>query len=132
MSDRITSKDLERALEAHRDALTRCGISFDGRLGLDIGSKLYGRAYRLFVTDFDHYCQNVKYLDFPHGRVENWDHADCARCHGSKREICSGHNRPPVGDDYLGMTAREAYDALTARTRAIYDVAVALEAGGVS
>lgn len=132
MRDRITSKDLERAVQAHRDALERCGITFDGRLGLAIGSKTYGRAYRLYVTDFDYHCQNQKYLDFPNGRVEDWDHADCRRCNGTKREKCSGHNRPPIGDDYLGMTAREAYDALTARTRVIYDTSAALEAGGVS
>ena len=37
-----------------------------------------------------------------------------------------GHNRPPIGDDYLGMTAREAYDRLCERTRAIYDTMNAL------
>lgn len=35
----------------------------------------------------------------------------------------TGHWQPPIGSDYLGMTAREAYDNLTTRTRAIHDMA---------
>lgn len=97
--ERITRKDLDNALAAHVDCLARVGITYDGRLDLDIGSLTYGRAYRLYRTG-------------------------AARPDGT---TCSGHYSPPVGDDYLGMTAREAYETLTARTRAIYDTAWALE-----
>lgn len=34
----------------------------------------------------------------------------------------SGHYGPPIGSDYLGMTAREAHHELASRTRAIGDV----------
>lgn len=92
MSDRITSADLQRALAAHVDCLARVGITYDGRLGIDEGSKTYGRAYRLY-------------------RVPSGE---------------SGHWNPPIGSDYLGMTAREAYETLTARTRIIYETATAV------
>lgn len=131
--DRITQADLTRALEAHVTALEKCGITYSGRMGLSHGSKPNGIAYRLYVTDFDYHCQETKWHLTPAGNYNgidySWDHANCKRCHGTKREICSGHNNPPVGDDYLGMTAREAYDALTSRTRAIYDVASAIDQG---
>ena len=35
----------------------------------------------------------------------------------------TGHWRPPVGPDFLGMTAREAYDNLTTRNAVLFDVA---------
>lgn len=89
MPERITRDDLNRALASHADALAAVGISYDGRLALDIGSKTYGNAYRL-------------------NRIPS----------GS-----SAHHRPPVGDSYLGMTARDAYDNLTTRTAVLYDVA---------
>ncbi len=41
----------------------------------------------------------------------------------------TGHWNPPVGGDFLGMTAREAYDRLTERTRTIYDTARAIREG---
>ena len=34
----------------------------------------------------------------------------------------TGHYNPPIGGDFLGMTARDAYDRLTERTRTIQDV----------
>lgn len=91
--ERITNEDLARALTAHDGALRSNGLMPESaKLGLDHGSKTYGRAFRLFVTYTD---------DRP-----GW----------------SGHHRPPVGDDFLGMTKRDAYEALTARTRHISDV----------
>lgn len=93
MSDRITQADLRYALAHHVDALERYGITYDGRLVLDEGSKTYGRAYRL-------------------NRIATGE---------------SGHRAPPIGSDYLGMTAREAYETLTTRTRAVHDVAAALD-----
>jgi hypothetical protein len=93
MTHRITNADLDRALTAHAETLDRYGLLPEtARIGLDHGSKTYGRAFRLFVTYTD---------DRP-----SW----------------SAHHRPPIGDDYLGMTKAEAYGALTSRTRHIGDV----------
>lgn len=40
-------------------------------------------------------------------------------------EGTTGHGRPPVGDDYLGMTKREAYETLATTCRAMEDIAYA-------
>lgn len=143
MSNTITIEDVRRAFTAHVDALKRCGIEYDGRLVLSEGSKYYGNAYRINLTDFPNRCQNRQYLsDADNTVVEvvgstlvhanwDWDHTDCPWCHGTKIEMCSGHARPPIGDDFLGMTKREAFDELTSRTRAVYDTAAALEASAI-
>lgn len=133
MSERITQQDLKRAVEGHRDALHAAGITFEGRLILDIGSKTYGRAYRLNLTDVPDRCQAVRWLPdaaegFSGGADHAWDHADCDHCHGTRVALCSGHYAPPVGSDFLGMTAREAYETLTGRTRTIYDMVRAQDA----
>ncbi len=39
----------------------------------------------------------------------------------------SGHGRPPIGGDFLGMTKAEAYATLQERSRTIADVLYALE-----
>lgn len=118
MSDRITTADLDRALTAHRDCLDACGITYEGRLGLDHGSATYGRAFRLYRTAYPYPCQERRD-----------DHTDCPRCAGTGTETCSGHARPPIGDDYLGMTKREAYDELVHRTGLIYDTHRAITEG---
>lgn len=137
-TQRITQADLDRALTAHINALEAVGVQYDGRLGIDIGSKTYGRAYRLFLTDKLDRCQERRYLTpdgrhvhFPEDHATDkldysWDHADCTRCNGTRLERCSGHYNPPIGSDYLGMTAREAWEALTTRTATIYQTADAL------
>lgn len=102
MTDRITAQDLRDALAAHVETLERCGITYGGRLEIDEGSKTYGRAFRLYRTGYP-----VRDLD------------------GSER-LTTGHANPPIGSDFLGMTKREAYETLTARTRTIADVADAL------
>jgi hypothetical protein len=103
MGDRITSADLKQALQNHVDTLARCGITYEGRLGIDEGSKTYGRAFRLYLTGYMVPDDN-----------------------GGVRPT-TGHGRPPVGDDFLGMTRAEAYETLQARTRAIADTVYALE-----
>jgi len=135
----VTIEDVRRAFTAHVDALKRCGIGYDGRLVLTEGSKYCGNAYRINLTGFPNPCQNRKYNESTMYRADgtsekstdwdrDWDHAGCQRCNGTKIETCSGHAKPPVGDDYLGMTKREAYETLVARTGAVYDTATALEA----
>ena len=116
--DRITRKDLDQALEHHVAALQCVGIVYDGRLVLSIGSKTYGNAYRLNLTGVMDRCQGRPWSD--------QTHEGCEECGGTRESRSSAHYRPPVGDDYLGMTAREAYDTLTARTRAVYDTARAI------
>lgn len=43
------------------------------------------------------------------------------------REGSTGHYQPSIGSDFLGMTRREAYEAVTARTRTIHDMAYVLK-----
>ena len=70
------------------------------RVGLDHGSKHYGRAFRVYLTGIQ-----AEDGSYPQG---------------------SGHGRPPAGDDFLGMTKRDAFNALADRARALEDVAYAL------
>lgn len=106
-TNRITTKDLDRALSAHVQALESAGITYDGRLGIQQGSKAYGIAYRLYRTGYT---------------VQEWDR----ETQTTQTRITSGHANPPVGSDYLGMTAAEAYHTLTTLTGAIYNVSDAL------
>lgn len=46
--DRITTRDVRYAFACHVDALERYGIAYDGKLGLDVGSPTYGRAWRIY------------------------------------------------------------------------------------
>jgi hypothetical protein len=107
-TDQITQADLSRALASHVETLERAGITYDGRIGLQIGSRANGIAFRLYRTGYP-----VRDLD------------------GSER-LTTGHANPPVGSDYLGMTKREAYEALVTRTAVIADVSYALKNGGES
>lgn len=104
--ERPTAKDVERVLEAYREVLDRAPwqmIRPGARLVLEQGSKTYGRAWRLYET----------------GHV---DHTG---------EVTTGYYRPTIGDDFLGMTAREARAALSTRLRVVADVVLAmLEEGG--
>jgi len=93
MAERITVKDVRRAFEAHAKALEKCGIPYTGKLVLQEGSAVNGRAWRLFQREDD----------------------------------SGGLRRPPIGDDFLGMTARDAYGRLVERTGTIYDTRAALE-----
>ena len=115
----ITIEDVRRAFKAHVECLEACGIVYDGRLVLSEGSKYYGNAYQINLTDKMDRCQARPWND-------PTNHGGCAACGGSGMARCSGHYRPPVGDDFLGMTKREAFETLTARTRAIYDTHTAM------
>lgn len=67
------------------------------RVGLDHGSKTYGRAFRVYLTGI-----RAEDGTYPNG---------------------SGHGHPPAGRDFLGMTKREAYDRLADRAAVLEDVA---------
>ena len=90
----ITNKDLDAVLARYVRACERFDLIPEGmRVGLDYGSKHYGRAFRVYLT-------GVRAEDgsYPQG---------------------SGHRNPPAGDDFLGMTKRGtwAYVALADRAR---------------
>jgi len=101
--ERPTRADVERALTSYAETIDRAGelglrLKRDGaRLVLEQGSKTYGRAWRLYETGFVNY-----YVD--------------------QEGPSTGYSRPIVGSEYLGMTAREAYEAITTRHRVVADV----------
>lgn len=101
-NDRITTADLTAMLARYVRALDALGIAPDDgwRIGLDHGSKLYGRAFRLYVTGAPRPFPGG--IDYPNG---------------------TGHHNPPAGSDFLGMTKREAFDTLADRCRTLEDVA---------
>jgi len=101
-TNRITRKDLDGAVERYADACKHFDMVPEGfHIGLDIGSKTYGRAYRLYVSG-DMVTDPVTGRNtYPNG---------------------SGHHGAPVGGDFVGMTAREAYDTITNRCSALWDV----------
>jgi hypothetical protein len=86
----VTRAALETALELTKDAAVKAGVTEADRWHLDIGSKTYGRAYRIWLAD----------ETYEAGRLSGFTN-------GEK----SGHYTPVV-HDYLGMTAREAIEAL--------------------
>lgn len=110
--ERITRSDLDHALEAHVRALDACGITYSGELRLSTGSKLNGIAYRLYRT----------YVPYKHDGSELWPGTPFMR---NGVAVHTGHHNPPVGSDYLGMTAREAYENLCTRNAVLFDVAYA-------
>lgn len=99
--ERITNADLDAMLGRYMRAVNRLGIKLEEgeRVGLDHGSKTYGIAYRIYTTGVP----------------------------GIHGEGGTGHGRPPVGDDFLGITKREAYETLAERCRTMEDVAYALD-----
>jgi len=99
--ERPTSADVERALTSYAETIDRAGelglrLKRDGaRLVLEQGSKTYGRAWRLYET---------------------------GQPNDTTGQPCTGYYGPLVGSDYLGMTAREAHEAITTRHRVVADV----------
>lgn len=116
MSDTITNADLANMLERYKRALDSVGIQLrEGeRLVLSTGSKTYGIAFRLNVTGARGACILTD---------ENIGTEDDCTTHG--HEGSTGHGRPPVGDDFLGMTKREAFQTLATTCRAMEDIAYA-------
>ena len=97
MTHPVTIDDLRNAVERYANICTRLGLVPEGsHIGLDEGSQLYGRACRLYVTG-----NRADDGTYPNG---------------------SGHSRPPLGDDYLGMTKRDAYHAIQERISVLHDL----------
>ena len=102
MTNPITKTELDRAFRRYVDACQTLGLIPDGfHVVMSTGSKLYGNAYRVALTG-DRINDPTDGNHYPNG---------------------SGHNRPPAGPDYLGMTKRDAYDALHGRAATLEDVA---------
>ena len=99
MSNQITMRDLDVQLDRYVANLTALGIAYDGHIGIQHGSKINGIAFRLYHTGYP----------VPDGN-------------GGQRPT-TGHANPPVGSDFLGMTKREAWEALIAINTVLSDVA---------
>ena len=99
MTDRITTKDLDRQHLQYVNALKDLGMLPDGyRIAL---GRTPGFPYRIALTGEPVYNEEKGWYDYPNG---------------------SGHSFPPTGDDYLGMTKAEAYRTLNAITRTLWAV----------
>lgn len=104
---RIPQADLSGAFTRYNTIARRLGLIPDRmELALTKGNKTNGIAYRVHLTF----------------KAEHWDDDDAD----------TGHHNPPFGDDYLGMTAREACNALCDRARVAEDVAYRMHLGDVT
>lgn len=103
--DRPTSKDVTHIFSQYEELVKEYGLIRPGyNLTLDIGSKTYGRAYRVYeVAD--------RSLWGKKGNASDWS-----------GEYGSGLYEPTIGYNYLGMTAGEAHDAIADRKRMVYDI----------
>lgn len=105
--DRPTSKDVEHIFAQYEELVKEYGLIRPGyNLSLDIGSKTYGCAYRVYeVADRSLWGQ----------KEDEW------------QQYGSGQYEPTIGGSFLGMAAREAWDNLAGRKRVIYDIVRALK-----
>ena len=101
----ITKTDVNTAFAEYERLCHEFGAVPDGfRVGLDEGSKTYGRAFRVYLVGkpvVHELADGTSAITWPNG---------------------SGHSRPPFGGDYLGMTKAEAFDALVNRNSVLQDV----------
>jgi len=95
VSHSVTIKDLNHIFKIYAEQVDKAGGVPDGaKLILSLGSKTYGRAFRVNLTG-----------------------------DGTKPDVYnSGHFRPLIGDDYLGMTKYEADQTLRTVLRVLWDV----------
>lgn len=94
---KTTTSDLSSALGRYARACTALGlVPSTHQVVLAEGSKVNGRAYRVALRGRPVVVDGK--ITYPHG---------------------SGHDRPPVGDDFLGMTKTEARAALLDRAEAL-------------
>lgn len=118
--DRPTVKDVRRIFDQYEELVKEYGLIRPGyNLSLDIGSKTYGHAYRVYeVADRSLW-----------GKKEGSTHPGClAHRPGWATNDCicnkygSGQYEPTIGQSYLGMTTAEACESLITRRRMIYDM----------
>ena len=87
----VTIADVRNMFARYQRANDAAELIPEGfHLVLTEGSKYYGNAYRVNLTG-DIVKDANGHNTWPNG---------------------SGHDRPPVGDDYLGMTKRDAFNTL--------------------
>jgi hypothetical protein len=111
MSDRITVKDVRALLDSVKRAAISAGIDEASRWHLEVGSKTYGNAWRIWLAHEDY----ERAVRSPVGALpEDLDPG------------WSAHYSPIVRD-YLGMTAREAFDTLNTLRNAFHAVTWARE-----
>lgn len=92
-----TTADLKIAQRLYAEACKDLGLIPEGmHLTFATGSKLYGIAYRVALTG-----DRAGDGTYPKG---------------------SGHERPPLGSDFLGMTKAEAERALRERVATVWDL----------
>jgi len=93
-----TAADLAAALGRYARACKALGLIPPGkRIVMAEGSRINGRAYRVALSGIP-VTDAASKTTWPNG---------------------SGHDRPPVGDDFLGMTKTEARAALLDRAEAL-------------
>ena len=101
MTNTISITDVRGMFARYERANESAGLIPDGfHLVLSEGSKYYGNAYRVHLTGNRVKLDNGRY-EWPNG---------------------TGHDNPPVGNDFLGMTKRDAYDSLADAARIIEDM----------
>jgi hypothetical protein len=97
-----TAADVRNAFNRYESALRAYGLIPAGHhLVLSEGSKTYGNAYRVNLTG-----DRAADGSYPNG---------------------SGHSRPPIGSDYLGMTRAEAAQTLNTMAQCVWDMARLLQ-----
>lgn len=101
-ADRPTKADVERAARAHTKALRMLGVKAP-RFAIEKGSQANGIAWRMVAV------------------------ADVIGMDGQPR---TERQRPPIGRDVIGYTAREAYDTVTERTSLLWDMRDAMSEAG--
>jgi len=95
---RTTTADVEAAFRRYVALCTENGLVDPAyEIQMSTGSKSNGIAFRVYTILRDR-------------ETPGW----------------SGHRRPPIGGDFLGMTKAEAFDALIERNSTIADVLDAL------
>lgn len=103
MADRYYDRDFYRIADLYEETVNAYGLVRPGyELTFAAGSKTYGNAYTVYEV----------------ARRELWGADD-----GRGSTYGSGHYEPTIGGHFLGMTAREACEALQHRRRVIFDMA---------
>lgn len=103
--ERVTKADLASVFDALKAAALAAGVEEASRWHLVIGSKTYGNAYRIWLAHPD-YERAMADLSNEGNYAPGW----------------SAHYTPIGINSYLGMTAREALEAMSNMKSAFYAV----------